>query len=99
MDYQEDTIHATVSYESPGEKLSGNYAIHALHFFTSSTKSSRCEVFFSIYTFLADWVAVGFSDRGELTGADFCVFWVDWKGGAQVQVSSSTLFLGIFIST
>ena len=51
------------------------------------------------YTFLADWVAVGFSDRGELTDADFCVFWVDWKGGAQVQVSTSTLFLGILIAT
>ena len=55
--------------------------------------------FFLFYTFLADWVAVGFSDRGELTDADFCVFWVDWKEGAQVQVSTSTLFLGIFIAT
>ena len=62
-------------------------------FIFSPAQQDRVDVnFFSIYTFLADWVAVGFSDRGELTGADFCVFWVDWKGGAQVQVSSSTLF-------
>ena len=69
-------------------------------FIFSPAQQDRVDAkFFSIYTFLADWVAVGFSDRGELTGADFCVFWVDWKGGAQVQVSSSTLFLGIFIAT
>ena len=70
-------------------------------FIFSPAQQNRVDAkfFFSIYTFLADWVAVGFSDRGELTGADFCVFWVDWKGGAQVQVSSSTLFLGIFIAT
>lgn len=27
-----------------------------------------------------DWLAVGFSGRGNHSGADFCVMWVDWKG-------------------
>ncbi|CAG0923435.1 unnamed protein product, partial [Notodromas monacha] len=26
-----------------------------------------------------DWLAFGFSDRGEIKEADLCVFWVDWK--------------------
>uniref|UniRef100_A0A0K2T4R5 Tyramine betahydroxylaselike [Nasonia vitripennis] n=1 Tax=Lepeophtheirus salmonis TaxID=72036 RepID=A0A0K2T4R5_LEPSM len=27
-----------------------------------------------------DWVAVGFSDYGELRNADLCVAWMNWKG-------------------
>ena len=26
-----------------------------------------------------DWVGVGFSDYGALTGADMCLLWRDWK--------------------
>uniref|UniRef100_A0A6A7FUT6 Dopamine beta-hydroxylase-like n=3 Tax=Hirondellea gigas TaxID=1518452 RepID=A0A6A7FUT6_9CRUS len=31
------------------------------------------------------WIAVGFSDRGELPGADLCVFWTDWKDQVHFQ--------------
>lgn len=34
-----------------------------------------------------DWLAVGFSDRGNHSGADFCVMWVDWKGATGMLVS------------
>lgn len=34
-----------------------------------------------------DWFAVGFSDRGNHSGADFCVMWVDWKGVTGMLVS------------
>lgn len=35
----------------------------------------------------SDWLALGFSDRGNHTGgADFCVMWVDWKGVAGMLV-------------
>ncbi|XP_050547075.1 dopamine beta-hydroxylase-like [Daktulosphaira vitifoliae] len=27
-----------------------------------------------------DWWALGFSNRGNYTEADFCIMWVDWKG-------------------
>ena len=26
-----------------------------------------------------DWLAIGFSDYGELYNADFCVLWRDWR--------------------
>ncbi|XP_053655726.2 dopamine beta-hydroxylase [Cherax quadricarinatus] len=31
------------------------------------------------------WLAVGFSDRGQLTGADLCVLWTDWHGHVHFQ--------------
>ncbi|XP_069676915.1 tyramine beta-hydroxylase [Periplaneta americana] len=31
------------------------------------------------------WVAVGFSDYGELKGADLCVLWRDWRGRTHFQ--------------
>lgn len=34
-----------------------------------------------------DWLAVGFSGRGNHSGADFCVMWVDWKGVTGMLVS------------
>lgn len=34
-----------------------------------------------------DWLAVGFSDRGNHTGADFCLMWRDWKGVTSMLVS------------
>lgn len=34
-----------------------------------------------------DWLALGFSDRGNHTGADFCLMWVDWKGVTGMLVS------------
>lgn len=33
-----------------------------------------------------DWIAIGFSDYGQATGADLCVFWTDWKGNAMLDV-------------
>ena len=32
------------------------------------------------------WFALGFSDRGDLAGADLCVAWEDWKGAFIIQV-------------
>ena len=35
----------------------------------------------------SEWIAVGFSNYGDFDNADFCVFWVDWKGRADLQVT------------
>ena len=35
------------------------------------------------------WIAVGFSDRGEWSGADICVGWRDWTDATLVQVFQS----------
>jgi hypothetical protein len=34
-----------------------------------------------------DWIGFGFSDRGDLEGADLCVLWVDWRGEFNFDVS------------
>lgn len=39
------------------------------------------------------WIAVGFSDRGDLPGADLCVLWTDWHGRVHFQVSQIHLTL------
>jgi len=39
-----------------------------------------------------DWFALGFSGRGNHTGADFCLVWVDWKGVTGMAVSCSNPF-------
>ncbi|XP_050428659.1 dopamine beta-hydroxylase [Adelges cooleyi] len=31
-----------------------------------------------------DWVALGFSDRGNHTDADYCLMWVDWKSHTRM---------------
>nr|CAG4650823.1 EOG090X0318 [Simocephalus serrulatus] len=31
------------------------------------------------------WFAMGFSDRGDWSGADLCVAWEDWKGALIIQ--------------
>ncbi|XP_050547587.1 dopamine beta-hydroxylase-like [Daktulosphaira vitifoliae] len=31
-----------------------------------------------------DWWALGFSNRGNYTEADFCIMWVDWKGHTRM---------------
>ncbi|XP_045624015.2 dopamine beta-hydroxylase [Procambarus clarkii] len=31
------------------------------------------------------WIALGFSDRGDLVGADLCVLWTDWHGHVHFQ--------------
>ncbi|KAF0308702.1 Dopamine beta-hydroxylase [Amphibalanus amphitrite] len=31
------------------------------------------------------WLGLGFSERGELAGADLCVLWVDWKRRVRLQ--------------
>lgn len=36
-----------------------------------------------------DWWALGFSDRGNHTEADFCVMWVDWKGHTRMVVRAN----------
>ena len=38
------------------------------------------------FLFCSDWIAIGFSNYGEFDNADFCVFWIDWKGKAHLQV-------------
>lgn len=38
------------------------------------------------------WFALGFSDRGELEDADFCVLWRDWKGMQHFDVSFTPFF-------
>ena len=32
-----------------------------------------------------DWLAIGFSDYGELNNADFCVLWRDWTQKLRVS--------------
>lgn len=32
------------------------------------------------------WIAIGFSDRGDWNGADVCVGWRDWTDATIVQV-------------
>ncbi|XP_026479444.1 tyramine beta-hydroxylase-like, partial [Ctenocephalides felis] len=31
------------------------------------------------------WIAVGFSDRGDLTNADYCFMWTDYNGKLRIQ--------------
>ncbi|KAF2366641.1 Copper type II ascorbate-dependent monooxygenase N-terminal [Trinorchestia longiramus] len=61
--------------------------IHSQRLFSDSEKELnnwpsvvgvRCEVH-SRGTAPMPWIAIGFSDRGQLKGADLCVFWIDWK--------------------
>ncbi|PSN45176.1 Dopamine beta-hydroxylase [Blattella germanica] len=33
------------------------------------------------------WYAIGFSDYGDVTGADLCVLWADWRGKLHLQAS------------
>ncbi len=42
-----------------------------------------------------DWIAIGFSDRGELTGADLCVFWDDGDGRKILTVRMGRYILYI----
>ncbi len=44
---------------------------------------------------IQDWISVGFSDYGELSGADLCTFWSDWKGEIFLQVSSNQTITNI----
>ena len=38
-----------------------------------------------------DWVGLGFSDRGDIGGADLCVAWQDWRGGVHIaDVTTAT---------
>ena len=32
------------------------------------------------------WLGVGFSERGQLEGADLCLLWVDWRRRVRIQV-------------
>ncbi|XP_076359948.1 tyramine beta hydroxylase [Tachypleus tridentatus] len=32
-----------------------------------------------------DWIGVGFSDRGNISNADLCIFWVDRQGDSHFQ--------------
>lgn len=34
-----------------------------------------------------DWVGMGFSDRGNITKADLCIWWIDRQGDSHFQVS------------
>ena len=33
-----------------------------------------------------DWIAIGFSERGETSQADFCVLSVNWEGQGKIEV-------------
>lgn len=51
------------------------------------SRSVKFEAHFAAVGGPFDWLAVGFSDRGNHSGADFCVMWVDWKGVTSMLVS------------
>ena len=55
-----------------------------------SVRRRRAEVAIEVSAALspAQWLAVGFSERGELPGADLCVLWVDWRRHVRLQVGS-----------
>lgn len=42
------------------------------------------------------WIAVGFSDRGDLTNADYCFMWTDYNGKLRIQVSLNITSLVFF---
>ena len=44
---------------------------------------------------LNDWFAIGFSDYGNITGADLCVLWFDKKPRAYFEVSFGRNKLGL----
>ncbi|XP_075227699.1 tyramine beta hydroxylase [Lycorma delicatula] len=35
------------------------------------------------------WIAIGFSDYGDLENADYCVLWLNWKGKYKFQDANS----------
>lgn len=35
------------------------------------------------------WFALGFSDRGDLFPADYCLLWYDWKKNAHFEVHTT----------
>lgn len=35
---------------------------------------------------LSAWLALGFSDYGDITHADLCFFWTDWRSKSHLQV-------------
>lgn len=39
------------------------------------------------------WFAFGFSDRGDLFPADYCILWYDWKKKLHFQVKFCLQFL------
>ena len=39
----------------------------------------------------SSWFAFGFSDRGNLTGADLCILWVDRKGNHHFEVNFDSI--------
>ncbi|CAB3368735.1 Hypothetical predicted protein [Cloeon dipterum] len=60
---------------------SGNITLHWLPDY--SEEKVTFEVHFHTES-SAQWLAVGFSDYGETTLADYCLYWVDWKGGTHL---------------
>ena len=86
VDYDIQTIHALVTYQSLEEKSYGENVDWVSKKYLSAQSS--------LYS--SDWVAVGFSDRGESVNADFCVFWVDWKGNPYVRVRAFQSFETVF---
>lgn len=53
-----------------------------------ASRTVKFEVHFSATSGPFDWLALGFSGRGNHTEADFCFMWVDWKGVTGMLVSS-----------
>ena len=48
--------------------------------------SSKLEAEVHIPKLKEEWFGIGFSDYGELPGADLCVVWQDWRGKIHFQV-------------
>jgi len=62
----------------------GNITLHWLPNYPS--EEVNFEVHFKT-TSTTQWLAIGFSDFGEIKPADYCLYWVDWKGKARITVS------------
>lgn len=35
----------------------------------------------------SSWFAIGFSERGDVKPADYCILWIDWRRGVHFQVT------------
>ncbi|KAJ9576577.1 hypothetical protein L9F63_025529, partial [Diploptera punctata] len=61
---------------------------HSNFSWTLDYPSSRLQVEVHVPKLRDEWFAVGFSDYGQLPGADLCVMWEDWKRNVHFQTES-----------
>ena len=52
--------------------------------YASCVSHSELEVRAEVELDSHSWVGLGFSDYGELAGADMCVLWRDWRGATRL---------------